>query len=135
MPKHLRKGQTMGILQAISRLMDLKIVQWGMLAAVAVLLTLAGVQTFRLQFAHLQVSTIKSELAKVNAQTLVQTASIDAWKREGELAKAKVKTATEAAAKVAMEYDAKLTALRSKPIREDCCGAIEDAKNIILGVK
>lgn len=125
----------MEILPVINKILGLKIVQWCLLTFFVAATIFMVVQTGRLKLAHIEITSLQADNLKKDGLVVEQNASIANWKREGELAKAKVKAATEAAAKAALEYDAKLAALRSKPIREDCCGAIEDAKNIILGVK
>jgi hypothetical protein len=125
----------MAVLAAINKILDIKLVQWALLALVSALFGATLFFGLRLKLANIQVSFLEADNAKKDGLVVQQNASIAMWKREGELAAAKVKGAMEAAVKIARDYDAKIAELRAKPIREDCCGAIEDAKNIILGVK
>jgi hypothetical protein len=118
---------------AINRVLDIKAVQWALLAATAALLLFSGVQSFRLWVQGVSLKSAKAEAADSKAFLEVQNSQVLELKRQGDEAKEKAKKAIAEATEIAISYSRKVEAIRKQPIREDCCGAIEDAKNIILG--
>jgi len=124
----------MSFLVAINKILDIKIVQYALLAAVVLLSVLSGVQTFRLWACQKEVQIYKAKASESEAFLAAQNAQVLEMKKQGDAAKLKIDASKTASLKIAADYERRIQTLKKQPIREDCCGAIEDAKNILLGV-
>jgi uncharacterized membrane protein YhiD involved in acid resistance len=123
----------MQFLIVINKILDLRIVQYALLAAVVFLSVLSGVQSFRLWVSQKEAKYQKSKAAESEAFLTTQSAQVLEMKKQGDAAKIKIDAAKAEERKIAADYERRIQILKKRPIREDCCGAIEDAKNIILG--
>ena len=128
------KGEAMQFLVIINKILNLRVVQYALLAAVIFLSVMSGVQSFRLWACQKEAKYYKAKSAESEAFLLVQNAQVLEMKKQGDEAKARIDAATVGSRKIAADYERRIQVLKKQPIREDCCGAIEDAKNIILGV-
>lgn len=124
----------MSVIIAISKVLDIKAVQWALLCLTTILLIASGVQSFRLWVSQKEARFYKAKSAESEAFLQAQNAQVLEMKKQGDAAKLRAVAAVEESRKIAGEYEKKILALKNRPIREDCCGAIEDAKNIVLGV-
>jgi len=124
----------METLAVIDKILGLKVVKWAMLAAVVLLSVLSGVQSFRLWASQKEAQIYKAKAGESEAFLAAQNAQVLEMKKQGDAAKIKIDAARAESVKVAADYERRISSLKKQPIREDCCGAIEDAKNILLGV-
>jgi len=124
----------MSFLVVINKILDIKIVQYALVAAVVILTVFSGVQSFRLWACQKEVQIYKAKASESEAFLAAQNAQVLEMKKQGDAAKLKIDASRAESVKIAADYQRKIATLKKQPIREDCCGAIEDAKNILLGV-
>jgi len=124
----------MQFLMVLNKVLDLRIVQYALLGLTVILLVTSGVQSFRLWACQKEAKFYKAKAGESEAFLAAQNAQVLEMKKQGDAAKLKIDTARAESAKVAADYERRIASLKKQPIREDCCGAIEDAKNILLGV-
>jgi hypothetical protein len=123
----------MPFLLVINKFLELKIVQYVLVASVVVLTVFSGVQSFRLWVSQKEAKYQKAKAAESEAFLQAQNSQVLEMKKQGDAAKVKIDAAKVEERKIAADYERRIQILKKRPIREDCCGAIEDAKNIILG--
>ena len=124
----------MSFFLVINKILALKIVQYALVAAVVVLSVFSGVQTFRAWYWQKEAQIYKAKAGESEAFLTAQNAQVLEMKKQGDAAKVKIDASRAESVKIAADYQRKIAILKKQPIREDCCGAIEDAKNILLGV-
>ena len=124
----------MSFLLVINKFLEIKIVQYALVAAVVILTVFSGVQSFRLWACQKEVQIYKAKAGESEAFLAAQNAQVLEMKKQGDAAKLKIDASRAESIKIAADYQRKIATLKKQPIREDCCGAIEDAKNILLGV-
>jgi len=122
----------MSFLLVINKFLEMKIVQYALVAAVVILTVFSGVQSFRLWACQKEVQIYKAKAGESEAFLAAQNAQVLEMKKQGDAAKLKIDAAEIKRQKIAVDYERRIQTLKKEPIREDCCGAIEDAKNIIL---
>jgi len=124
----------MEVLAIINKILGLKIVQWALLVFFVAASGVILYQTLHLKLAKIQIASLEADSDKKEGLIIKQNAGIADWKAKGDTAKLKIDAAKAESVKVAADYERRIASLKKHPIREDCCGAIEDAKNILLGV-
>jgi uncharacterized membrane protein YhiD involved in acid resistance len=123
----------MEFMLVINKILGLKIVQYALVASVVVLTVFSGVQSFRLWVSQKEAKYQKAKASESEAFLQAQNSQVLEMKKQGDAAKVKIDAAKVEERKIAADYERRIQILKKRPIREDCCGAIEDAKNIILG--
>lgn len=121
------------MLQAIDVVLGLRPVKWGLLLLCGFLLIASITLQIRSKWQGAELATIQAEQVTLFEQIKTQNREIERWKLEGQRQERLAMEAEEAALEIRGDYEARIKALKRKFIREDCCGAIEDFKTIMVG--
>lgn len=123
----------MEILVAIDKILEIKAVRWALLVLAALLIVTSTFFWVKFKYVSISYKSAQADIITMKASIETQNKKIKEWQDEGARLAKKVEESNKLVAEAQNKLKARVKKVKEIPIREDCCGAIEDAKAAILG--
>ena len=121
----------MEILVAISRIMELKIVQWLMLSIIALLLVAYLFLSLKHNSLKLESSLRETELLKLSEATTIQNVKIQEMTLKFEQQQKTMKESIAQASKIALESQKNMKAILSYEFSDNCSSSLKEAVELV----